>query len=302
MGHESISEVVSVGSEVKTVKPGDEVIAVFTTQCGHCFYCDRGLSSKCDQSVVFGTSALDGFQAEYTRVPLADATLKLKPEGIPDLKLVLMCDIFPTAFFGVKNLLNKFEPKQIKDLVELQMGCGPVGLLAIIIAKALGVKTLFAVDFVPERLKLAEKFGAIPINLKTDDVDAILKKATDGRGPDGVLEVVGSKDALDIAFKVVRYGGVINSIGYQHSELPFTGLDCYMKNIILQFGRCPAASLFDESLVVFKKVQGLLDGFVDLELPLSSAVEGYELFDRQGARKLIFRPHDLTEPVHHEHQ
>lgn len=290
MGHEFTGEVVEVGSDVKTVVPGDRVVSIFTTQCGECFHCTHGVSSKCSQAFVFGTPGHDGGQAEYCRIPMADKTLRLKPHGVDDNTIILMADIFPTGFFGAKNLLEKIPPQDVADAVVVQFGCGPVGLCAIAAAKELGVKTLYAIDPVQERLEWAEKFGAIPLNLNDKNIESIIMKATGGRGADGIIEVVGSEDALALGFQLVRNGGIISSIGYQHGKLPFSGLDCYLKNITLQFGRCPCFSLFPEAIKVFTKVAYLFDGFVDLELPLADAPKGYELFDKQQARKIVFKP------------
>lgn len=290
MGHEFTGQVVAVGKDVKNVVVGDEVVSIFTTQCGECFHCTHGVSSKCSQAFVFGTPGTNGGQAEYCRIPRADMTLRKKPAEIDDNLIILMADIFPTGFFGVTNLLDKIPKQFVEEAVIVQLGCGPVGLCAIAAAKELGIKTLYAVDAVAERLEWAEKFGAIPLNLNSDDIEQVVKDATNGRGADGIIEVVGSEDALALGFKLVRNGGVISSIGYQHGKLPFSGLDCYLKNITLQFGRCPCFSLFPEAIKVFTKVAHLFEGLVDLELPLVDAPKGYELFDKQKARKIVFKP------------
>lgn len=97
MGHEFTGHVHEVGSAVKKLKVGDHVVSPFTTSCGECFYCTRGFSSRCEKVLLFGSVPLDGAQAEYVRVPLADSTAVKAPEGISDDALVLMADIFPTG-------------------------------------------------------------------------------------------------------------------------------------------------------------------------------------------------------------
>lgn len=290
MGHEFTGQVVSVGEAVENFTIGDSVVSIFTTQCGSCFHCTHGVSSKCSQAFVFGTPGHDGGQAEFCRIPKADQTLRHKPESVDDNTIILMADIFPTGYFGVTNLLDKIPPQFLEESVIVQLGCGPVGLCAIAAAKELGIRTLYAIDSVPERLQWAQDFGAIPLNLNSDDLESVIKKATDGRGADGIIEVVGSENALALGFKLVRNGGVISSIGYQHGKIPFSGLDCYLKNITLQFGRCPCFSLFPDAIKVFTKVAHLFKNFVDLELPLEDAPKGYELFDKQKARKIVFKP------------
>lgn len=97
MGHEFTGTVAETGSCVTTVKKGDMIVSPFTISCGKCFYCESGCSSRCEKSVVFGCVALNGGQAEYVRIPLADSTVVKAPEGIDDVKLCLMADIWPTG-------------------------------------------------------------------------------------------------------------------------------------------------------------------------------------------------------------
>jgi threonine dehydrogenase-like Zn-dependent dehydrogenase len=93
MGHEFTGHVHEIGSSVK----GDHVVSPFTTSCGECFYCTHSFSSRCEKVSLFGSGTLDGAQAEYVRVPLADSTAVKAPPGIKDEALVLMADIFPTG-------------------------------------------------------------------------------------------------------------------------------------------------------------------------------------------------------------
>jgi threonine dehydrogenase-like Zn-dependent dehydrogenase len=99
MGHEFTGHVHEVGSSVKSVKVGDHVVSPFTVSCGECFYCTHGYSSRCTKSLLFGCPLLDGAQAEFVRVPLADSTVVKAPKDIKDEALVLMADIFPTGMF-----------------------------------------------------------------------------------------------------------------------------------------------------------------------------------------------------------
>jgi threonine dehydrogenase-like Zn-dependent dehydrogenase len=97
MGHEFTGHVHEVGSSVKNFKVGDHVVSPFTVSCGECFYCQHGFSSRCTKSLLFGSGPLDGAQAEFVRVPLADSTAVKAPPEIKDEALVLMADIFPTG-------------------------------------------------------------------------------------------------------------------------------------------------------------------------------------------------------------
>ena len=115
MGHEFTGFVEEVGASVRQVKKGDRVIAPFTVSCGACFYCKNAHSSRCAKSQLFGSAGLDGGQAEFVRVPLADSTVVKAPEGIKDEALVLMADIFPTGYFAAYNAFKEFETEQIRE-------------------------------------------------------------------------------------------------------------------------------------------------------------------------------------------
>lgn len=186
-----------------------------------CFYCKNGYSSRCSHSLLFGSAALDGGQAEYVRVPWATGTVLKAPPGIPEKALVLMADIFPTGFFGAKNAFNMLTPQERGDACVVVIGCGPVGLCTIIAALEHKPKHLFAVDSVVSRLELARGLGAEPLNFKEDSegMRNRIKEVTDGRGADAVIEVVGLSPALRTAFDLLRPHGVISSIGVHNAEV-----------------------------------------------------------------------------------
>lgn len=157
-----------IGSSVKSLKVGDLVVLPFTVSCGECFYCSHGFSSRCSKSLLFGCPLLDGGQAEYLRVPLADATAVKAPEGIDEKKLVLMADIFPTGFFAARNAFQGASQQVIRESVVVLIGCGPVGLCALINALEYKPKVVIAVDRVESRLDLARSLGAEAYNDQTD--------------------------------------------------------------------------------------------------------------------------------------
>ncbi|KAH8782885.1 alcohol dehydrogenase GroES-like domain-containing protein [Diaporthe sp. PMI_573] len=292
MGHEFTGVVVELGSDVKTVKEGDKIVSPFTTTCGKCFYCQNGYASRCVESLLFGCPKLDGAQAEYVRVPNADATVVKAPPEINDQSLVLMADIFPTGYFGAKNAFSRLSAGEIANGTVVVVGCGPVGLCAIIAALEYKPKHLFAVDSVDSRLEEARKLGAEPLNFAKDKEGMFekVKSVTEGRGADAVIEVVGLSPALRTAFDLLRPWGVISSIGVHNAEIPWSGTEGYNKNVRLQMGRCPVRSLFPEALALLAKSQDKLSFMFDKIMPLSEAVEGYDLFDNMKVQKVIFKP------------
>ncbi|KZZ99331.1 Alcohol dehydrogenase superfamily, zinc-type [Moelleriella libera RCEF 2490] len=292
MGHEFTGIVSKVGADVQTVQVGDRVVSPFTVSCGECFYCSRGFTARCERSLLFGSSSLDGGQAEYVRVPFADGTVIKAPDTISDRALLLMADIFPTGYFGVKSALQLSPNIDVTTSTIVVIGCGPVGLCAIACASSVRPRHLFAVDAIDSRLELARNLGAKPLNYKLDPdgMKRQILEATEGRGADMVVEVVGQSPALRTAFELVRPFGAISSIGVHNANIPWTGSEAYSKNIRLQMGRCPVRHVFGEALVVLERIQQDLEFMFDHVMPLTEATEGYEMFDKMKVQKVIFRP------------
>jgi threonine dehydrogenase-like Zn-dependent dehydrogenase len=188
---------------------------------GECFYCKNGFSSRCEKSLLFGSTLLDGGQAEYVRIPLADSSLSKAPPGIEDKYLVLMADIWPTGYFAAANAFATFSKEQIAESTVVVIGCGPVGLCAVINAKEYAPKHLFAIDAVESRLELARSLGAEPLNFQKDKegLEKKIRDVTEGRGADVVIEVVGLSAALKMGFEILRPWGVISSVGVHNAEV-----------------------------------------------------------------------------------
>ncbi len=206
MGHETMGEVVEVGPGAKNaLKVGDRAVIPFTIICGKCEQCKRGNFSVCERTnrnkdladKVFGhttaglfgythlTGGYSGGQAEYLRVPFADATHIKVPQGIPDEKLLFLSDIFPTGWQGAVQC-----DIQPSDTVAI-WGCGPVGQMAIRSAVLLGAKQVIAIDRLPERLSMAKAGGAITINFEQESVVERLNELTGGKGPEKCIDAVG---------------------------------------------------------------------------------------------------------------
>ncbi len=198
LGHEGVGVVETVGAEVKDFAVGDRVIIPSTIGCGECHYCKHELYSQCDVAnpngpewgtTFFGSpwpaGGFDGMQAEKVRVPFADAMLVKIPDSITDDQAILLSDILPTSYMGVAFV----DPKP-DDYVAV-FGCGIVGQLAIACLKLMKVKTIFAIDHIPERLQKASEQGAITINFDEEDPVKALKKYTDNKGPNKIIDAVG---------------------------------------------------------------------------------------------------------------
>jgi len=228
LGHETMGEVVEVGSGVGNLKVGDRVVVPFTIACGECFFCKRGYYSGCERSNpnhadieklwghspagLFGYSHLlggyAGGQAEYLRVPFADVGPTKVPPGLSDEQVLFLSDIFPTGYMAAD-----FCNIKSGDAIAI-WGCGPVGQMAIRSAFLLGAERVIAIDTVPERLALARQGGAETLDFQKEDIYERIQDLTKGRGADACIDAVGtepettaSKDSLWDRIKVATFMG-----------------------------------------------------------------------------------------------
>lgn len=334
LGHETMGVVEEVGAEVTRVKVGDRVVIPFVIACGHCFMCTRGLHTQCEttQQRERGTGAalygytelygeVPGGQAERLRVPLADFNAVVIGTDLPDLRYLFLSDILPTAWQGVQYA----EVPEGGTLGVL--GLGPVGQFAARIGKHLGYRVI-ATDPVPERRALAERWGAEVLDLD-GDVVAKLKDATDGRGPDGIVDAVGMEShgqgavglvqkavgllpdpiaqkamttvgvdklvALHTAFDAVRRGGTVSLSGvYVGTADPTPLMTLFDKQVSIRMGQCNVQRWLAELLPIVEDPSDPL-GTMDLtthEVPLDRAPEMYTTFrDKEdGCIKVVIHP------------
>ncbi len=290
MGHEFLGIVLEVGAAVDTIRRGDRVVSPFTTSCGECFYCAHGLPARCLRGQLFGWvergAGLHGGQAEMVRVPLAASTLVPVPETLaPEAGLVLG-DVLATGYHCA--VLARVEPGTIAAVV----GCGPVGLMAVLAARELGAARVFAIDSVPERLALAARMGGEPVRLG-EETRETLREATGGRGPDAVLEAVGTEAAVRLAFDLVRPGGTIGAVGVHHeAAFPFSPGLAYDKNLTVSIGRCPARHYIDRLIPVAARREAELKALFTHRVGLESAPAAYRTFDAKvdGCIKVALLP------------
>jgi len=291
LGHEFCGRIAEVGSAVSGFRPGDRVVSPFTTSCGRCFFCARGLTARCPSGRLFGWvekgAGLHGGQADLVRVPMADSTLCAVPADVAPERALFLGDVLATGHHGAS--LAGAGP----GVVTAVIGCGPVGLAAILCARELGAQTVLAVDTVPERLALAARFGARSVDARSEDPAAAVKSATDGRGADAVLEAVGSPAAGSLAFALVRPGGTIAVVGVHHeSQFAFSPADAYDKNLTYRTGRCPARGLMETVLPIVRSRGDDLARMITHRLPLDEGPEAYALFaaKRDGCIKVVLTP------------
>jgi threonine dehydrogenase-like Zn-dependent dehydrogenase len=199
LGHEPMGVVEEVGADISHLRPGDRVVVPFNISCGHCWMCGRGLFAQCETvqvrgqgtgAALFGYTSLygsvPGGQAQYLRVPQAHFGPIKVPEGAPDEQYLYLSDILPTAYQAVAYA------DVPRDGTLAVLGLGPVGQMAVRIARHLGVQRVIGVDPVPERRAAAGRFGVETLDPgDLDDTAATLIDLVEGRGPDAVIDAVG---------------------------------------------------------------------------------------------------------------
>ena len=334
LGHEPMGIVEAVGPGVTRVKPGDRVVIPFVIACGECWMCTRGLTTQCEttQNREKGTGAslygytelygsVPGGQAELLRVPLVDANAIVVGTELPDDRYLFLSDVLPTAWQGV----------QYAELPEggtlAVLGLGPVGQFASRIGRHLGHRVL-AVDPVPERRAMAQRHGIETFDL-TDDVVEQIRAATDGRGPDSVVDAVGMEAhgnpgaefaqyaagllpdalakramttvgldrlaALHMALDLVRRGGTVSLSGvYAGVADPMPFMNMFDKQITLRMGQCNVHRWIDDLLPLVEDPSDPLgvEDLVTHRVPLEDGPELYDVFKKKqdGCIKVVLTP------------
>ncbi|GAA3180280.1 zinc-dependent alcohol dehydrogenase [Blastococcus jejuensis] len=336
MGHEPMGVVREVGSEVTAVKPGDRVVVPFNISCGTCWMCSQGLQSQCETTQnrdqgfgasLFGYTKLygqvPGGQAEYLRVPFGN-TLPIKvPDGPADDRFVYLSDVLPTAWQAVQYAGI---PQGGSVLV---LGLGPIGDMASRIALHLGAGKVFGADSVPERIERSRTRGVEVISsTDQEDVVSAVRDATDGRGPDAVIDAVGMEAhgsplatlaqkataivpdaimekvmqvagvdrlaAVHTAIEAVRRGGTISLSGvYGGATDPLPLMRMFDKQIQFRMGQANVLRWVPDILPLLTDEDPLgVDSFATHHVPLAQAPQAYANFrdKKEGTVKVLLKP------------
>lgn len=286
LGHEYVGVVESVGPAVSGMRPGDRVVSNSTVSCGSCVACRAGRSSQCPDRALFGYSGvyrqLHGGQAERVRVPGADRTLRVVPDGVTDEQAVFVADMLPTGLSGVRGA-----GLGIGD-VAVVVGCGTVGLMAILFATRIA-RTVIAVDGIADRRALATRMGATAV--APDDAADAIAAATGGLGADGVIEAAGSPGALSAAIGFARGLGSVSVIGaHFEPDFPLDMGRMFERELTLRvtWGH----GLDDRDRILGMLAEGSLDPTpaISHRFPLAEAAEAYRVFDAREAVKVLLVP------------
>ena len=283
LGHEFVGEVVEAGSGVKNLKAGDRVAANCETFCGECFFCKRGFINNCEKGGWELGCRIDGCQAEYVRVPFADTGLTKLPDNVSYENALFVGDILSSGYFGAEMCeINTGDTVAV-------IGAGPVGLCAMMCAKYMGAGKVIAIDVDNNRLEIAEQQGIADRFLNPDEcnIHEEVKKLTQYRGADSVIECAGGKDTFEMSWKIARPNAIIGIVAmYENNQiLPLP--EMYGKNITCKTGGVDAVNC-KKLLELISQGKISTDFLITHKISLKNIIDGYKIFenDRKNCLKI----------------
>lgn len=321
LGHENLGDVIEVGTAVDRIKVGDRVCLPFNVGCGFCANCERGLSGFCltcnpgMAGAAYGFAGMgpySGGQAEYLRVPYGDFNCLVLPRDSQEKEndYVMLSDIFPTGYHATE--LAGVLPGETVVIY----GAGPVGLMAAACATIKGAAMVMVVDTHKDRLKLAEKLGAIAIDdTEGDGVDQVME-LTGGNGADRGCECVGYQCCnmhreevpnltMNNLVAVTKATGRIGVVGVfvpedpgaqdklaKRGQLAFDFGAYWTKGQSMGTGQANVKAYNRMLSRLIEKDKIKPSWIVSHELPLEEAAEAYANFDdrKNGWTKVVLKP------------
>lgn len=203
VGHEFCGRVAAVGPGVDEVAVGDYVAGEGHLFCGRCYFCQTGQAHICARGRIIGVDT-DGCFAQFVRLPAAN--LWKLDEGVPPA--------IGAIHDPLGNAVHAVMRARVSGASVAVVGCGPIGLCAVAVARRAGAAAVFGIDFNPYRLALAQGLGADAV-VRSDAEDAVaaVRDLTDGWGPEVVLEMSGHPAGIRAAFEMLRKGGRLVLLG-----------------------------------------------------------------------------------------
>lgn len=287
LGHEYVGEIVEVGSDVKKLKVGDRVSANCETFCGECYYCKRGYINNCEHGGWEIGCRIDGCQTEFVRVPYADNALDILPDSVSDLNALFVGDVLATGYFGAE--MCEIEPSDTVAVI----GSGPVGMCAMMCARAMGANKIIAIDINNSRLDIAKNQTIADYFLNPNECDLVqeIKTLTSGRGADKIIEAGGTKETFKMSYEIARANAIVGVVALYEEDMVLPLPKMYGKNLTFKTGGIDAV----HSAKLIKWIsEGKIntDFLVTHTFKLEDILSAYELFQAKGDNciKIAIRP------------
>ena len=296
IGHEPVGVITDLGDGVSGYEVGDRVLVGAITPCGQCRACLSAQWSQCGHDHGYEAmggwrfgNTIDGAQAEYLRVPNAQANLAKIPDGLTDEQVVLLADIASTGFSGAESAKIK-----LGDSVVV-FAQGPIGLCATAGARLMGASLIVGVDTDPVRMKMSKRMGAnVVLDPTQCDVVAEVKKLTGG-GADVAIEALGIQSTFENGLRCLRPGGTLSSLGVYSGKLqvPYDAFAAGLGDYRIVTTLCPGGKERMRRLMELVST-GRFDPtpLITHHFKLDDIVEAYEMFGerRDGVLKVAIRP------------
>lgn len=291
IGHEATGTVHEIGLGVTSFHVGQRVLVGAITPCGQCESCLGGHTSQCGGALGGWRlgNTVDGAQAEYVRVPYAQANLCPIPGNISDEQVLLLSDIASTGFSAAESGGVK-----LGDIVAV-FAQGPIGLCATLGARLMGASHIFAVDTDPFRLAMARHFGASHTFLANEDPVREIMRITEGRGVDVAIEALGTQTTFENCMKVVMPGGAVSSVGVYsgHLSVPAESFGAGLSDIKIVTTLCPGGCERMHRLMRLVETHRIdLTPLFTHSFSLDQIKEAYDVFGsrREKVLKVAIRP------------
>lgn len=284
-GHEFCGNVAAVGEKVTAVNPGDFVSAEMHVACGKCYQCRIGEAHICQNVTIIGIDS-DGAFADYVVIPESNIW-QIDPRIPVDYASIL--DPLGNAVHTV--LSGEIAAQSIAII-----GCGPIGLFAIAVARACGAGTIFALEINENRRRLAKEMKAdVVLDPSNDDVKAEIMRHTNGYGVDVVAEMSGNGTAIRQGFEILRMGGRVSLLG-----TPTKPIDLDLANAVIFkgavvhgiHGRRMYKTWYQMTELLKHNKLDLKPAITD-RIPLSDFSKGMERLKRGEASKVLVFPNGI---------
>ncbi len=276
VGHEMVGVVEEVGSEVHGVRKGDRVTVNVETFCGECYFCRHGFVNNCTSpngGWALGCR-IDGGQAEYVRVPLADNGLDLIPDGVSDEQALFVGDILATGFWAAR----------ISEITEedtvLVIGAGPTGICTLICVMLKHPKRIIVCEQSEERRVFVKEHYPEVLLTTPEECRGFVLRNSDFGGADRVLEVAGGKDTFELAWQCARPNAIVTVVAlYDEAQvLPLPMM--YGKNLTFKTGGVDGCDC-GQILQLIKEGKIDTTPLITHHFPLSRIAEAYDIFERR---------------------
>ena len=275
LGHEMVGIVEEVGAAVTRVKPGDRVAVNVETFCGDCFFCRHGWVNNCvhPQGGWALGCRIDGGQAPFVRVPLADQGLTPIPTGVSDAQALFVGDILATGYWA-----TQITPVGPEDTV-LLIGAGPTGVCTLQCLLLQSPKRVIVCERDPQRRAFVEQHYPQVLTVGPEEVLPFVLAHADHGGADAVIEAAGTEDTFRLAWQCARPNAVVTVVALYDGPQVLPLPDMYGKNLTFKTGGvdgCNCAETLD--LIAAGKLD--TTPLITHTYPLRDIATAYDLFEQ----------------------